>query len=90
MLTINGQPKMDSGLSVHNVKPEKKAPAPAKPKAKAPEPVKKTAEEPKDMKKNIRPKPAETAALDPSRRKDRPKRRPVPGAETRRSSGRRR
>lgn len=90
MLTINGKLKMDSGLSVYNVKPEKKAAAPAEPKAKSVEPVKKKPEEPKEMKKKSGPKPAETAALDRSRQKDRPKRRPVPGAETRRGSGGRR
>lgn len=93
MLMINGRPKMDSGLSVHNVKPEKKAPPAVKPKAKAVEPIEKkktNAEGREEMKKNIGPKPAETAALDRSRKKDKPKRRPIPGAETRRGSGGRR
>ena len=92
MLTINGRPRVDSGLSVHNVKPEKKAPPAAKPKAKAVEPIEKkktNPEEPKEMKKKSGPKPAETAALDRSRSKDKPKRRPIPGAETRRAGGRR-
>ncbi len=89
MLMINGRPKMDSGLSIYNVKPAKKAALSLKPKPKPAEPVRKKAEEPKEMKKKSRPLPPETAAVDRSRQKDKPKRRPIPGAETRRGGGRR-
>ena len=89
MLTINGKPRVDPGLSIYNVKPAKKAAPAVKPKPKPAEPVRKKTEEPKEMKKKSRPMPPETAALDRSRQKDKPKRRPIPGAETRRGSGRR-
>ena len=89
MLIINGKYQLETPVIVHNVKlrkppkPEKKAviePKPAEPikqEAKAVEP-----EEPK-KKTAAESKPIETAALDLRPKKEKPKKRPVHGVETR-------
>jgi len=73
MLIINGKLVMESPLIVNYGKPED----PPKQKAKATK-----AEEPKKM-SEVEQKPKETAALDLPKKKGKPKKRPMHGAETR-------
>lgn len=93
MIIINGKHQLETPVIVHNVKPQKpwggvRAYSVDGGKMKSPEPEKKAVIEPKPVeepkkKTAAESKPIETAALDLKPKKEKPKKRPVHGVETR-------